>query len=1058
MTTRCVLVVALLMFCAVVRLAQLPDQATASIREADERITTVEERQRAVTTLLAQADELRNSGRTIEAARALNRVGRFQIRLLLKSEAVATFQEALTLLAQTPDVETRIESLNGLGEAYDKLSECVRAQGPLDEAIALSKQNGSKAGEAEALLTLSDCQNYHDHALALQSARTALELWRSLNDKRRVAESHAAIGYYEMVQNNLIESDANFNAALAIWRELNVASEQAEALINLGYIEYRKGAWQDSLNFYTEAQTLIDPEAEPYQMGQITAGLAESFIETGLPEIGLTKFRDALAFYRLTKNKRAIAAAEWGIGRAQFLSGDYAGALASLETARADAGAIHEVMLTAMCDDFLGRTRGALNQLPEALARFEAALAGFTRAKNPLEIARAHALISGVSERQGKFAMARTQYQTALEGFRALSDQVNESQVLFALGHLQLRENYLNEAETYLRQSIDLTENVRRISTSRDLAAAFSATIHDRYQTYVECLMRKHQVDPGRGLDVRAFEVSDLARARSLVEMLSATQANLVSSLDANLAERDISLRQSLRVKEDARIALLSTAYKKEDLDTLNRELTTLESEYKRLNEEIGARYPAYEQIARPKPLTLAEIQERALIDDQTILLEYSLGENHSYLWAVTRTQMSSYELPGRAEIEKVAFRVHGLLTGGDRTPSMPLEQHLRESEEELTAATAALSQMLLSPVAGQLGARRLLIVADGALQYIPFQILSLPPANPTSNNSSTALSTSLRPLILDHEIVNEPSGAILALTSALNTNQPVRGSVAVLADPVFQPDDPRITSTTASSASPSINSQPKTLLPAFRDAGSPGANIPRLLASRDEARAIMAIVPWQTGFEAVDFEASRSTVAAARLDQFRIVHFATHAFIDEKRPESSGIMLSLFDRKGAPQDGLLRLNDIYNLRLPVNLVVLSACQTGLGKEVRGEGLIGLTRGFMYAGASGVVASLWKVDDEATAELMKNFYRGLFQDDLPPAAALRQAQIAMRQQKRWHAPFYWAGFVIQGRYDQTESMGASNPAAQRLVVIGGLLSAIMLAACLVLRRRRSSRV
>jgi CHAT domain-containing protein len=312
--------------------------------------------------------------------------------------------------------------------------------------------------------------------------------------------------------------------------------------------------------------------------------------------------------------------------------------------------------------------------------------------------------------------------------------------------------------------------------------------------------------------------------------------------------------------------------------------------------------------------------------------------------------------------------------------------------------------------------------------------------------------------LILDHEIVNEPSGAILALVPKASPNSPARGSVAVLADPVFQSDDPRIPSRGTNSESAPAGTQSGTVSRALRDVVPPRGDIPRLLASRDEASAIKSIIPWQTGFEAVDFDASRSTVTRARLDQFSIVHFATHAFIDEKRPESSGIMLSFFDRKGAPQDGFLGLNDIYNLRLPVNLVVLSACQTGLGRDVRGEGLIGLTRGFMYAGASGVVASLWKVDDEATAELMKRFYRGMFQDDLPPAAALRQAQIGMWQQKRWHAPYYWAGFVIQGRYDQGESLGASNPSAQRLVVIAGLLSVFILAACLLLGRRRSASV
>ena len=199
-----------------------------------------------------------------------------------------------------------------------------------------------------------------------------------------------------------------------------------------------------------------------------------------------------------------------------------------------------------------------------------------------------------------------------------------------------------------------------------------------------------------------------------------------------------------------------------------------------------------------------------------------------------------------------------------------------------------------------------------------------------------------------------------------------------------------------------------------------------------------MNVVPWRTGFEAVDFEANRATVTGSQLEQYRVVHFATHAFFDDKNPELSDIVLSLVDQKGLPQEGFLRLNDVYNLKLPVNLVVLSACNTGLGKDVKGEGLIGLTRGFMYAGAGGVAASLWKVDDEATAELMKHFYEGMFKRGLTPAAALRQAQIAMWRQKRWEAPYFWAGFVIQGQHNQKVNAGLASPGTPRWMVALGI--------------------
>ncbi|HET8675762.1 MAG TPA: CHAT domain-containing protein, partial [Blastocatellia bacterium] len=135
-------------------------------------------------------------------------------------------------------------------------------------------------------------------------------------------------------------------------------------------------------------------------------------------------------------------------------------------------------------------------------------------------------------------------------------------------------------------------------------------------------------------------------------------------------------------------------------------------------------------------------------------------------------------------------------------------------------------------------------------------------------------------------------------------------------------------------------------------------------------------------------------------------------------RPENSGLVLSTVNREGKEQNGFVGLQDIYGLRAPVDLVVLSACQTALGKDVRGEGLLGLTRGFMYAGASSVVASLWKVDDEATAELMRQFYTNMLREGMTPADALRAAQNSIRQRPEWHAPYYWAGFTLQGEYSQ----------------------------------------
>jgi len=269
-------------------------------------------------------------------------------------------------------------------------------------------------------------------------------------------------------------------------------------------------------------------------------------------------------------------------------------------------------------------------------------------------------------------------------------------------------------------------------------------------------------------------------------------------------------------------------------------------------------------------------------------------------------------------------------------------------------------------------------------------------------------------PLIVDHEIVSLPSASVLAaLRQEVGDRLPAAKAVAVLADPVFSRDDSRVSRAGQTSAARN-QSLPSDVLRSAEESGL--KDFVRLRFSRAEADAVARLVPESQRLEAVDFVANRATATSADLNQYRIVHFATHGLINSRHPELSGIVLSLVDQKGRPQNGFLRLNEIYNLRLNAELVVLSACQTALGKEIKGEGLIGLTRGFMYAGAPRVVASLWRIDDRATAELMARFYRAMLKDGLRPAAALRAAQVSMWKDNRWSGPHYWAAFIIQGEW------------------------------------------
>ncbi|HEY9709521.1 MAG TPA: CHAT domain-containing protein, partial [Oculatellaceae cyanobacterium] len=452
------------------------------------------------------------------------------------------------------------------------------------------------------------------------------------------------------------------------------------------------------------------------------------------------------------------------------------------------------------------------------------------------------------------------------------------------------------------------------------------------------------------------------------------------------LLEQERTLQQQLNDFEHRKYQLLSTQHTQKELDEIKQKTDTLLAQLKQLEAKIRIASPRYAALKYPEPLTLQQIQQQVL-DEDTLLLEYALGEDHSYLWAVSQTSITSYVLPKRSEIEAAAQTFRQSLTPNS---SANLETGL------------PLSQMLLAPVVSQLGNKRLLVVGDGALQSIPFAALPIP-SSPTT------------PLLVQNEIITLPSASTVALQRRqLENRSPVAKTVAVIADPIFALNDARIAAKPPQPTPETLNNYALTRASRNLGLGEGGKVFDRLKFTRTEAEKILALVPEAKRLQALDFNASHATATDPKLAQYQIIHLATHGLLDPINPELSGIVLSLYDQQGKSQDGFLRLHDIFNLNLPAELVVLSACETGLGKDVKGEGLVGLTRGFMYAGSKRVVVSLWSVNDVATSEVMTKFYQKMLQEGQNPVSALRAAQLEMWNSGQWQSPYYWAAFTMQG--------------------------------------------
>ena len=1005
-------IASLLLLCLLLALGGLPSPARAQEsdvlnRDSDERVNSLEERQQTVATLLTAAETARNNGNAVKAARFLNRAGRLQLLLTNPDEALKNHQKALDTV-KDQDSATKIASLNGIAAAYTYRRQCPKAEAVIGKAIDLSNKTNDTAGKAQALLTLSDCKNDVNQLVALKTAQEALELWKSIDNKWGIGKTYSALGYYHLAAQQLLESAEDHQAALAIWRELNIPYEEAQALINLGFVEFRKAEWQNAISFFLQAQALLDPKSYPFEMGQITGTLGEIFTETGMTDAALSNLEQATTYFGQTKDPFAMVAIANDMGKVYYTSGRYTEAIATLEASIAEGEKHNLVGLVGMGHEFLGQAYVAMNEPATALSHFQTALGLFIKSSRVMEAARVQARMGQVYATQKKFQQADTYYTTALKKFQELSDRLNESATLYALGKLKLDQHDLESAERYLGQSIDVTENMRRTPTTSDLTAAFSATIHDRYQRYIDCLMLMKKTRPAENFETTAFELSEQERGRSLKELLQAIQTKLTPGIDPQLAQKEQSLRQTLTARENYKITLLSQKYDPKQLAALDAEMDQLRQQYKEVVDTIAAKFPSYGRVNEPSSWDLRRIQEQVVANDDTVLLEYSIGADRSYAWAITHNNIVSYELPPEAAITEAAQKVYKLLS----TPPDAA------SEDELTRASDELSKLVLSPVAKSLDKRRIILVADNVLNYIPFQMLPLEAGNPQR-------------LIESHEIVNAPSASIMGqLRQETARRQPAAKVLAAFGNPVFGSNYNQAKGTSSSGELIAAAGSPSERWRDIQfdaDTFDP-AKIQPLFYTTRELDNLREIAGDQT-LLVTGFDASREMLNNTDLTQFAILHFATHGFFNPQHPANSGFVLSMVDRNARMQNGFIGLQDIYALKARVDLVVLSACRTGLGKDVRGEGLIGVTRGFMNAGASSAVASLWSVDDQATAELMKYFYANMLREGMPPAAALRAAQNAIRKDPRWSSPYYWAAFTFQGDYDRKISVlpGQSFP-------------------------------
>mgnify|MGYP003578804315 CR=1 FL=1 len=911
------------------------------------------------------------------------------------------------------------------------LASSARANPPV---VQQADQAGAALREGRRLLKRGRADQ------ALIQLRNALNLYTSAKNNSGIGLAHNELGDLYMRQGQYQVALDNYQKALDGFLAPDPAKVAAEAVVGLGDDKFNANlmlAKIGDVNFRlgktSEARAAYDrmvvkkPEGAASKVGRrfgglsaIAGGISTGRVSVEAPTSALTVALEARKELSEYRNSIVYSSYQLGLGRLAYAGNDLEGAKKNFELALEAAGS----------------SLAGVAKLAQ-VRRFRAA---------------ARTSLGDVALKQGKFKDSTKYYNDAKKGAQddkrldlmwpaqrglGRSLWLQAAQEKDPKKSLALRE----QAVANYRESIGTIETLREGSLRADESrTTFLSTIKDVFDEAASAYASMALLtNPSAGAPLsgksleyagEAFRINEQSRARSLLDMLVETDATITEGVPAELLKRkqDNFDRQQDIADILTGINISSEEMKKKPAE-LDAELEKLQAEYEEIENQIRTASPRYATLTANKPMTLAEVQQNVL-DDQTVLVEYALQADESYLFAVSKSAVSLFKIPARANIEKLATDLRAQLIPSqlqrrivgidvaEANRGLGIASSAPEDAAGFIAASNALYKAALEPAATLIGEKRLMVVADGALNYIPFEVLL--------KTADAGDFSSLGYLVKTNEVVYAPSASVVGAIKQQRTKATGR-AMLIIADPVFNSNDARAKKNTAPPASDaevrglgiqaSLSDVAGTTGPAA-GAAMEGLPLARLNGTRIEADQIAKLAKASGGQADVwlDLDANEDNVVARDVSKYRVIHVATHGLLNAERPQFTGVVLSLVGNK--THDGFVRTDEVFNLRLGSPVVMLSACETGLGKEKRGEGVMGLTRAFMYAGAPTVGVSLWSVADKSTADLMTDFYKRLFATgDTTSSSALRGAQLAMISGKKYSAPFFWAPFVLVGDWN-----------------------------------------
>ena len=935
-----------------------------------------------------------------KASRALQQSAR--LRLLI-GENQSALDELLLAVKLSEGNKVSIQfprALSYLSLAFLKIGDTNQGRKYLARALEASQESGDKYAKGISNFAAGEFFYWQtENDRALRHYAVSEQLFREIGDVRLLIDTLISTAYIYMTLGNAAEGLRYGREAEELALANNYERSITISRIACGHLASFMNEKQMAIEYYSKAVQRFPDDIDFAEKGALFNGLGAIYEHYEELQASLKYRLQALENFRRDEFMFGYLSSLHSIIGIYFQLGENAAAYSHVQEARRLSRSLNDYYYESLVSRTIADHHFSMKEYDKAIYYYRQSLNSTQSTGYKTNSVVINNKLGQIYLQRNDLKLARRHFETALSLGSEIRNFFATSESFF---YLAVIESIVNgdDAIRLAKSSIDTTEFLYADVGNSNLKRAYLSNVSERYEFYIGLLMKNFKTSRDRSFVHEAIRSSEQSRGRSLMEKMLLADAKFFADGDPSLVDREKNLQLQLTTKLDMVVQSLGEKGSSKESEDVEQDVVAIQNELEEVRAELKLNSPIYSAIKNPAPFDIVDFQARVL-DEDSVLLQFSLGVEESYLWVVDKLNVTAYYLPPREKIEARVDRLRSLLASRQFIKGESLEDYqkrLTEAENEYKTEARNLSDELLGEAKEKLAGKKLIVVADGRLHYFPLGALPMPG------------SVGDEPILLSNEVVYSPSASALKILrmERKSERKPTK-DLLVFADPVFSISDERIAGLETTN-----NGILATIFSPFRSIESL-ESMPRLPASEQEAISISDVVGTDRTTVRLGFDASRDGVLHGGIEEYKVLHFATHGLIDEKRPELSGILLSLYNKEGKqPDGGFIRLQDVYGLRLNSDLVVLSACDTGIGKEVKGEGLMSLNNAFLQAGAKSVVSSLWKVDDTATKDLMTAFYRGLTDDGLTAPAALRQAQIKMYNDPRYRSPFYWAAFTASG--------------------------------------------